>query len=71
MWTYAFSPPGTACTCASARRGGFSTPLRWYEDNKSDPEMAGSTLGVKLIAAQAKEISFRETFGTNNLLVCF
>ena len=33
--------------------------------------MAGSTLGVKLIAAQAREISFRETFGTNNLLVCF
>ena len=51
--------------------GRIFNPLRWYEDNKSDPEMAGSTLGVKLIAAQAREISFRETFGTNNLLVCF
>ena len=51
--------------------GRIFDPLRWYEDNKSDPEMAGSTLGVKLIAAQAREISFRETFGTNNLLVCF
>ena len=51
--------------------GRIFDPLRWYEDNRSDPEMAGSTLGVKLIAAQAREISFRETFGTNNLLVCF
>ena len=51
--------------------GRIFNPMRWYEDNKADPEMAESTLGVKLIAAQAKEISFRETFGTNNLLVCF
>ncbi len=51
--------------------GRIFDPLRWYEDNKSDPEMAESTLGVKLVAAQAEEISFRETFGTNNLLVRF
>lgn len=51
--------------------GRIFDPLRWYEDNRSDPEMAESTLGVKLIAGQAKDISFRETFGTNNLLVRF
>ena len=51
--------------------GRIFDPLRWYEDNRSDPEMAESTLGVKPIAGQAKDISFRETFGTNNLLVRF
>ena len=51
--------------------GRIFDPLRWYEDNRSDPEMAESTLGVKLIAGQAKDISFRETFGANNLLVRF
>ena len=51
--------------------GRIFDPVRFYEENRDNEEMADSVLGIKLIAGTAKEIEFHDTFGTNNLLIRF
>lgn len=51
--------------------GRIFDPVRYYEENKDNEDMAESVLGIKMIAGSAKEITFHETFGTNNLLIRF
>ena len=49
--------------------GNIFDPIRYYEENKEDPEQMEQLLGIKMILGTAKDIEFRETFGTNNLLI--
>lgn len=51
--------------------GKIFDPIRYYEENCENEELAEQVLGIKLIAGTAKSIEFRETFGTNNLLIQF
>ena len=51
--------------------GKIFDPIRYYEENRDKEEMAEQVLGIKMIVGTAKKIEFRETFGTNNLLIQF
>lgn len=51
--------------------GKIFDPVKYYEENKDDEEMADQLLGIRIIAGSAKEIQFHETFGTNNLMIRF
>lgn len=51
--------------------GKIFDPVRYYEENRDNEELAEQVLGIKLIAGTAKSIEFRETFGSNNLLILF
>lgn len=51
--------------------GKIFDPLRFYEENRDNEELADRVLGIKMIAGTAKSIEFRETFGMNNLLIQF
>ena len=51
--------------------GKIFDPLRFYEENRDNEELTEQVLGIKMIAGTAKNIEFRETFGTNNLMIMF
>lgn len=51
--------------------GKIFDPVRFYEENRDNEEMAEQVLGIKMIVGTAKNIEFRETFGSNNLLITF
>ncbi len=51
--------------------GKIFDPVRFYEENRDNLEMAEQVLGIQMIVGTAKQIEFRETFGTNNLLITF
>ncbi len=51
--------------------GKIFDPVRFYEENRENEEMADRVLGIKMIAGTAKSIEFRETFGMNHLMIQF
>ena len=51
--------------------GKIFDPVRFYEENRDNEELADQVLGIKMIAGTAKSIEFRETFGMNNLMIQF
>lgn len=54
------------------RNGGkIFDPLHYYEENQDDEAMADRLLGIKMIVKSAQEITFQQTFGTNNLMIRF
>lgn len=51
--------------------GEIFDPVSYYNDNKENEDMAGELLGLRLIANSASLIDFRQTLGTNNLMIIF
>ena len=53
--------------------GKIFNPVDFYEQNKDskDMEMQDRLLGIRMINGMAKEVTFRETFGVNNLIIRF
>ncbi|MEG0429212.1 MAG: MATE family efflux transporter [Hydrogenoanaerobacterium sp.] len=51
--------------------GKIFDPVRYYELHKADEEMMSELLGLKLIINASSLIEFRQTFGSNNLMIIF